>query len=62
MADTVDESGGDCERDDTPCIGENLGFLAVPGAFPDRERPDFRCSATELSLAVPTHELNRSGG
>ena len=52
VADTVDESGGDCERDDTPCTGENLGFLALSGAFPDGQRPDFKCSDTELSVEV----------
>lgn len=30
---------------------ENLGFLALSGAFPDGERPDFKRSAAKLSQA-----------
>ena len=51
MADAVDESGRDSERDDTPRAGEDIGLLALPGAFPDGERPDFKCSAAKLSVA-----------
>lgn len=51
MADASDESSGDSERDDPARAGEDFRFVAVSGAFPDRERPDFKCSATELSVA-----------
>ena len=60
VADAVDESGRNSERDDTPCAGENLGLLALPGAFPDGERPDFKCSAVKLSQASWLGQRNKS--